>query len=399
MLSLTHTSQISRRAQAHALQALTHASVVILYGPLGSGKSTIAQNIAIDLSASIVDLERSGLQDAEHTIEESIADPAGTLIVIDEITRYPELMFDVLRVIDRSPPTKVKFVITASLSHPRLTTLGLRIDNINVVAIHVPFLSVLELEKSPDAESRLWLYGGLPDAYVRKTNAISYNQRRKYIANLLTVSAADHFQRRVPSKLSLMLNAIAILHGTIFSRQHFVRTLDIDYKTVNSYLDVLLDLQVISLLPASFTNTLTDGPRSKSKIYISDTGILHSLLSIDSPRDLLTSGYRTASWEGFVISQLQMAAPVGTQMYFPLKHQASAILDLVIFLPDGAIWAVDISEFHTPSPHRRIKQAVGNIKPTRTLHVYRGAERTILFDTIECQGVRDTCMELSSIPK
>jgi predicted AAA+ superfamily ATPase len=65
------------------------------------------------------------------------------------------------------------------------------------------------------------------------------------------------------------------------------------------------------------------------KIYLRDSGLLHSLLNIRSVDDLQGSPIAGASWEGFVIEQIAGVAPDGSHLSF-YRTAAGAELDLVV---------------------------------------------------------------------
>lgn len=70
--------------------------------------------------------------------------------------------------------------------------------------------------------------------------------------------------------------------------------------TVRRYLDILEGTFMVRLLQPWHTNI---GKRlvKRPKRYIRDSGILHVLLAIRSPRDLATHNKLGASWEGFAL--------------------------------------------------------------------------------------------------
>ena len=70
------------------------------------------------------------------------------------------------------------------------------------------------------------------------------------------------------------------------------------------------------------------------KIYIRDSGWLHSLLHIQHLDDLLGHPVAGGSWEGFVIEQLLNVAP-NTVLPGFYRTSGGAEVDLVLELPGG----------------------------------------------------------------
>jgi predicted AAA+ superfamily ATPase len=67
------------------------------------------------------------------------------------------------------------------------------------------------------------------------------------------------------------------------------------------------------------------------KIYVRDSGLLHSLLGIHEVNDLLGHPSTGASWEGFVVEQIANHLPAGANMSF-YRTAAGAELDVVVEL-------------------------------------------------------------------
>ena len=65
------------------------------------------------------------------------------------------------------------------------------------------------------------------------------------------------------------------------------------------------------------------------KVYVRDSGLLHSLLGIQAVNDLLGHPSTGASWEGFCIEQICGLLPPSAQVSF-YRTAAGAELDLVV---------------------------------------------------------------------
>ena len=69
--------------------------------------------------------------------------------------------------------------------------------------------------------------------------------------------------------------------------------------------------------------------KKSPKIYIRDSGLLHSLLGLTNLDDLLNNVHVGASWEGFVIEQIINHSSDDLRFYFYRTHQG-AECDLLI---------------------------------------------------------------------
>lgn len=75
----------------------------------------------------------------------------------------------------------------------------------------------------------------------------------------------------------------------------FARSLGVDSKTVASYLDLLVDLLLVRRLEPWHSNAgkrLVKSPR----VYVRDSGLVHTLLGLETLDDVLGHPVSDASW-------------------------------------------------------------------------------------------------------
>jgi hypothetical protein len=68
-------------------------------------------------------------------------------------------------------------------------------------------------------------------------------------------------------------------------------------------------------------------------------------------------------------------------------------VDLVLELPGGERWAIEIKRGHSSNPSRGFYEACRDLHPTRKFVVYAGADRFPLGAGVEAVGLR-TLMEI-----
>ncbi len=93
------------------------------------------------------------------------------------------------------------------------------------------------------------------------------------------------------------------------------------------------------------------------------------------------------SWEGFVIETLAGCAPDGTELHF-YRTSAGAEVDLVLSLPGGARWVVEIKRSLTPKPERGFHHACEDLEPDGAFVVYSGSETYPLGAGVEAIPLR-----------
>ena len=106
-----------------------------------------------------------------------------------------------------------------------------------------------------------------------------------------------------PQVTERLLHMLAAVQGQIWVASNLGQSLGLSYHTVNAYLDHLEGAYLVRrLMPwsARTTKRLVKSP----KIFLRDSGLLHSLLGISTREELLRHPLASASWEGFVIEQL-----------------------------------------------------------------------------------------------
>ena len=71
------------------------------------------------------------------------------------------------------------------------------------------------------------------------------------------------------------------------------------------------------------------------------------------------------------------------------RTAAGAEIDLLLKLPGGHLWAVEIKRGLAPRPERGFHQARADLQPQRSFVAYSGEERYPLAPDVEAIGVRE----------
>lgn len=177
--------------------------------------------------------------------------------------------------------------------------------------------------------ARLWLRGGFPRSYVVRTHAESAEWRRGFIRSFVERDIPQ-LGIQIPARaLTRFWSMLAHYHGQIWNAAEFARALGTGEATARRHLDLMSATFVVRVLQPWFEN-LGKRQVKAPKIYVSDSGILHALLGVDSTEALERHPKVGASWEGFamdaVISRLE-ARP--EERHFWRTH-TGAELDLLI---------------------------------------------------------------------
>ena len=354
------------RLLKHLKSVLRRSSSVSLLGPRQSGKTTLARTLLAPESENYFDLERpTGLRRLEDP-ETSLGELRG-LVVIDEVQRRPEL-FPILRVLIDRPRSSARFLLLGSASPALLRqsseSLAGRIEVIEMAGFSLE-------EVGQDHSARLWSRGGFPRSFVATSEARSFTWREEFIRTLLELDLPQ-LGMRIPSpQLHRFWTMLAHYHGQIWNAAEPARSLGLSQPTVRSYLDLMTSAYMIRQLQPWHEN-LSKRQVKAPKIYVRDSGLLHTLLGLRSRRDLLTHPKLGASWEGFVIEQLLHAAEPD-QAYFWATHQG-AELDLLMLRGSRRI-GVEIKRSDAPSLTPSMRIAIEDLRLNKLWVIYPGRQR------------------------
>lgn len=363
---------IDRRIFTELAERLAETPAVALIGPRQVGKTTLALEIAEARPSIYLDLESDADRAKLAEPELYLSEHEDKLVILDEVHRLPNL-FQILRgLIDsgrRKGRRAGRFLLLGSASIDLLRQSGESLaGRISYLEMHP--LDALEVGQGQ--VERLWIRGGFPDSFLAGTDRASQRWRQDFIRTYLERDIPMFGPRIAAETLRRFWTMLAHHQSGLLNAADFARSLGVDNKTVASYLDLLVDLLLVRRLEPWHNNAgkrLVKSPR----IYVRDSGLVHTLLGLSTAEDVLGHPVAGASWEGFVIETLIAAAPEGTRANF-YRSAAGAEIDLLLALPGGALWAVEIKRSLQPKIERGFHHACSDLAPTRRLLVYPGDE-------------------------
>ena len=147
-------------------------------------------------------------------------------------------------------------------------------------------------------------------------------------------------ERDVP-QLGFNISAVALrhfwetlaqYHGQIWNSAEFGRSMGNSEPTARRYLDLLAGAYMVCILPAWHENLKKRQIRAP-RIYVRDSGILHSLLEVTTARTLAGHTKVGASFEGFAMEQA--FSRLDTRSAFFWRSHSGAEVDLMVARGDG----------------------------------------------------------------
>ena len=378
---------LPRRLSAHINHSLGHSPAVVLLGPRQVGKTTLALEVAETRASVYLDLEDEADRVKLSDPVRYFADHEHELVILDEVQRVPELFQRLRGVIDRRRrhgEPNGQFLLLGSAAMDLLRQSG------ESLAGRISYLELGPfdaLEVAPDALETLWVRGGFPRSFLADSDDLSMKWRRDFIRTYLERDIPQ-FGSRIPAEtLRRFWTMLAHNQSQMLNAANLARGLGVDGKTVASYLDLLVDLLLVRRLPSWHRNV---GKRlvKSPKVYVRDSGIAHALLGIRDKEALLGHPVAGQTWESFVTETLIAAAPDGTEAHY-YRTATGVEVDLVLTLPDGTLWAVEIKRSSAPRVERGFHIACEDLKPTKRFVVYPGNERFPLNADTDAIGLSD----------
>jgi hypothetical protein len=238
--------------------------------------------------------------------------------------------------------------------------------------------------------------GGFPDSFLAGSDRDSYAFRRSLVRTYLERDVPQ-FGRRIPAEtLERLWTMLAHSQGTMLNASRLASGLSVSAPTVNSYIDLLVDLLLVRRLRPYHINRKKRLVKSP-KVYVRDSGLTDALLGIGSYIELAGHPVTGASWEGFVIENLLAAAPPRTQPAF-YRTSAGAEIDLVLQLPgQHGILAIEINKGLTITSSKGFHHAREDLAPTRTFIVHSGEDRYPVAEDVEAIGLRELAVLLAGM--
>ncbi|MCP4935350.1 MAG: ATP-binding protein, partial [bacterium] len=356
---------ISRLATEEVNTALKRQAAVALIGPRQVGKTTLALEIGEGQDAVYLDLED---RDDRHRLAsptlffESVED---RLVILDEIHQAPETFKTLRGVIDkgkRRGKGKGRFLILGSASLDLLRQSGESLAG-RIAYINIAPLSALEVNNERANRERLWLRGGFPESYLADDDAESFAIRKDFIRTYLERDI-PLFGARIPATtLERLWTMLAHRQGCLLNAAELARSLEVSAQSVSRYIDLLCDLLLVRRLPPYAVNIgkrLTKSP----KVYIRDSGLVHSLLGLQDAIQLAGHPVVGMSWEGFVLENILNVLPWRSNAFF-YRTAKGAEIDLVIEQGDGSIWALEVKRSLSAKAQKGFYIACEDIQPSR----------------------------------
>jgi hypothetical protein len=349
--------------------------VTAILGPRQCGKTTLAREIGRQEKAAYFDLEdphdQARLANPQLTLE-----ALRGVVILDEIQRRPELTM-LLRVLADRKPLPCRFILLGSASPDLMRQAS---DSL-AGRVHFVDMGGFTLgEVGDDQRERLWLRGGFPLSFLADNDEDSRQWRLSLVRTFLERDMPQLGVQIPAEMLRRFWTMLAHYHGQVWNGSEIGASLGVTHHTTRKYLDLLCGAYVVRQLQPWFENL---GKRvvKSPKVYVRDSGLLHSLLDIPDFPALQGHPKLGASWEGFVIEQILSWAGE-RNAYFWATH-SRAELDLLV-MAKGKRWGFEVKYQDAPTITKSMRIAMQDLKLERLWVVYPGQTGYLMDEKIEC---------------
>lgn len=329
---------------------ISSASSFFLFGPRGSGKSTLIKNTPFLKDAVLIDLLKPQVEDEyrlnpERLEREAAALKPGEWIIIDEVQKLPRLLDLVHSLIEEK---NIKFALTGSSARK------LKRGTANLLAgrafsYHLyPFVES-ELADNFDLDDTL-KWGSLPKVISFKQEEDRALFLEAYVHTYLKEEILIEQLVRNIDPFRLFLPIAAQMSGQLINYSNISRDTGVSYKTIETYFQILEEtLLGFFLLP--FNRSVRKVQKQSPKFYFVDNGIKWALEGgkLRVPLKSGTADYGNAFEAWFIFECYARNQYLKKDYKFSyLRTKDDVEVDLIIQKPNGQEVLIEIKSTSNP---------------------------------------------------
>jgi predicted AAA+ superfamily ATPase len=365
----THLEKIRRQLEL--------IPVVALLGARQVGKTTLAREISRLADGPIHHFDLEDPSDLAQLQDPKLAlAPLKGLIILDEIQRQPDI-FPVLRVLVDRPNHEARFLILGSASPDLLRQSSESLAG-RISFYELPGFDLAET--GVETADELWMRGGFPRSYLAPDDEASDSWRRNFIRTYLERDLPQ-LGIRVPAEtLRRFWTMVAHSHGQFLNLSRLAAAMGVSSTAVNNYIDILCDTYMVRRLPPYLPNI---GKRmvKSPKVYLRDSGLLHTLLSLSNTHEVLGHPIVGASWEGFALETVIRHRQADERECFFWATHNGAELDLVID-KGGRRVGFEFKRTSSPRTTKSMHVALESLELDELVVVYPGDKEFPMADHV-----------------
>lgn len=364
-MSFKKHDYVRRCLEADLDKSLRQVPVTAVLGPRQCGKSTLVTHLLGDRKDVVyLDLERPSHLRRLDDPELFLSQQRGKLVCLDEVQRKPNI-FSVVRSMVDDKALNLKMLLLGSAS-PELLK-----QSSESLAGRIRYLTLTPFQwgevrnlKGADASSLFthWRRGGFPGSFLAESEEASILWREQFVRTFLEQDIPMHGGVAYAETFARLWRMSAHVHGQLLNSSRLGESLGLSHVTVRNWLGLLESTFMLRLLPPLHEN-LKKRLIKTPKLYFRDSGLLHTLLEIESQDALLGNPVVGASWEGWCVEQIVEAMPRWRASFY--RDSNDQEIDLVMEHGRQRM-AFEFKLSLSPQLTRGSRAALGLIKPEKS---------------------------------
>lgn len=300
--------------------------VLVLTGPRQSGKTTLAK-------MSFPSYRYVSLENPQN-LEFALNDPIGFLafydqyVIIDEVQNAPELFSYIQQIVDESQLTG-HYILSGSQNFLLLEKITQTLAGRVYIMELLPLCHAeIATKRETSIEEELY-FGSYPRVYNMDISPNDFfpgyikTYVERDVRTIVNVQDLKLFRK--------LLTLLAHHAGQLFNASEIAKKLGTDSKTIQRWLSIL-ETSYIAFTLEPWHNNLSKRVVKTPKLYFYDTGLLCHLLGIRNKEALLTSPYKGAIFENYVLLEcLKTHKSLGRNMnYYFWRDSNQNEIDLLV---------------------------------------------------------------------
>lgn len=312
---------------------LSESNSFFLFGPRGSGKSTLVQERYLSKNTLLIDLLDEKMESRYWNDPDLLFHDVSRIqngwVIIDEVQKIPKL----LDIVHKSIETyKTKFILTGS-SARKLRRGGANLLAGRAFLYYLFPLTSFELNAQFNINFILQ-WGSLPKIFQYESdqdrrdflNSYSKTYLKEEILAEQVIRNIDGFRR--------FLQVAAQMNGKTLNFSKISRECGVDSKTVHSYFQILEDTLVGFWVPG-FHKSVRKAQKIQPKFYFFDLGVQRSLEGTLESKPIAGTSAYGQYFEAFIINEIFRYNSY-TQKDFRISHyQTSTGQEIDLILSKG----------------------------------------------------------------
>lgn len=362
---------IKRSLEKLILDMNNYYPVIMVLGPRQVGKSTMLEELSKQLQTTYnqVSLDDMMIRNLAKNDPELFLQRYKTPLIIDEFQYAPELLSYIKLNVDKSKQNgsywltgSQSFIMMKNISE----SLAGRVGIVNMFSLsyneisnrnEVPFLPIYDRviankNNNIDTVNQVFerIFRGSMPKLITNPKMSSENYFSSYVQTYIERDIRDIVRITNETKFMRFIVSIAARTGQELVYEDLARDCDIDNKTAQNWLSLLVNTGLVYLLQPYFNNSIKRIVK-RPKIIFMDTGLCAYLARYTDAQTLEISAFSGHIFETYVISEiiksyLNNGKEVNNRLYYYRDNNQKEI-DLLI-IENGTVYPIEIKKNANP---------------------------------------------------